>query len=106
MVQTINGWEKQENWKYNPSLGFDAYMKKFKYYDRTIPVYIFGCSEPINQKDTEGYEWVTHGFNYCVSAGADSELSYSGGFPNEIKYDIQKCLEYVDMLDTEKKLIH
>jgi hypothetical protein len=107
MVQTINNWEKQDNWQGNPSLGYDSFMKNFKFENhKPIPVYVFGCSEPINQKDAEGYEWITHGFNFCVSAGANSDLSYSGGFPDEIKYDIQKCLDYVDKLYAEKRLIY
>lgn len=105
MKETTEKWVKQPEWFGNTKLGLDSYMKHFTRHTSKIPVYIFGCSEPIKQT-YDNFEWTTHGFGYCVSAGANSQYSYSDAFPTDVKYDVQKCMDYLDELDRQGKLIY
>lgn len=67
------GWTKQKEWHGNPSLGYDSYMKKFGSRGvKPIPVYVFG-------KDGN---WG----HFMVSAGANSDYSYTGMIPNSNSY--------------------
>ena len=67
------GWTKQKEWHGNRSLGYDSYMKKFAGPGgRKIPVYVFG-------KDGN---WG----HFTVSAGANSDYSYTGMIPNSNSY--------------------
>lgn len=69
LKEIIDGWEKQPEWHGNPELGYDSYKKFFKLPSgRNIPVYVFGK------------EGTKYGIHFVVSAGANSEYSYSGGF--------------------------
>ena len=74
-----SGWIKQPEWRGNPSLGLDAYMKKFKnpYNNRMVQVYVFG---------RDG-DWGC----FSVSAGANSDFSYGGFVPG--------CETFLDVLD-------
>jgi hypothetical protein len=99
-------WVKQDNWHGNPAIGLVSYMKHFRnnFTNRNVPIFIYGCAEPITYKN-DMCDSVYHGFNFIVSAGAYSEYSYSGGFPENIRYDIEKCKEYIDTLYNTGKLI-
>lgn len=89
--EIINNWEKQKEWHGNPSLGLESYKKIFVNPNnrRKVPVYVFG-------KDKE--------WHFVVSAGANSEYSYTGGFPEEIRTseNIEDKLNYVDKLYNTK----
>ncbi len=116
-----NGWEKQVEWWGNPSLGYESYKKEFKTRHRTIPVFIFGkVGQGLNtpcydyhEKDEKG-NYVTesryikeyHDFSdwsFCVHAGASSDYSYTGGFPNTPT--IEEAMAYVDQLHKDGKLL-
>lgn len=89
----VTEWEKQSNWHGNPNLGFDCYMKMFKVVSsgRKVPVYLFGLPESNELK-------------FCVSAGADSDLSYSGCFfPKKLNW--QQSMAEIDELSKIGKLI-
>lgn len=95
------GWEKQPFWHGNRELGLDSYRKYFKnpFNGKKVPVYVFGKSGLYPKPFTD--------WNYIVSAGANSDYSYSGGFPEEIGNSTpEKCMEYVDSLYEKKKLIY
>ena len=83
--QIYKEWTKQEEWWGNPSLGLESWVKHFKnpHNGNLTPVYVFG--EP-NSQD----------LSFCVSAGANSDYSYTGCFhPN--KYDFPEYMEQVDI---------
>lgn len=91
---SINIWEKQKEWYGNRELGYESYRKFFSMprTGRKIPVFIYGTEKK--------------GWNYVVSAGANSDSSYSGGFPEELRHaSIEKAKEYVDKLYDDDKLI-
>lgn len=85
-------WEKQKKWFGNPRLGLASYKKDFKtkYLTRTIPVFIFGS-------DKRGWLFVVH-------AGAYSDYSYTGGFPEDIT-TLEQRMEFVDHKHSIGKLI-
>ncbi len=72
------GWIKDDEWHGNPALGYDSYHKKFRMtiYSRWIPIHIFG---------KEG-----HWGKFCVSAGPNSDYSYSGFVP--------ECTNFLDVM--------
>jgi hypothetical protein len=90
-MELDNGWVKQKEWHGNPSLGYDCYMKMFNnsFGCRKIPVYVWGLYPDIY---------------FTVSAGANSELSYTGCF-YPLKPDFQEFMEMVDQKHKNKKLI-
>lgn len=81
-------WEKQDNWHGNPELGYDCYMKHFKYcyYGPFIPVYVFGI-----EGEKVG--------NFVVSAGNNSDYSYSGYCP-----DCNTLEEVMNQIDAKDDL--
>lgn len=89
-----NEWTKQDEWHGNPSLGLESWAKHFKnpHNGRLTPVYVFG--EP-NSKDLD--------LSFCVSAGANSDYSYSGCFFPE-KYDFPEFMAQVDILYNQGRL--
>jgi len=109
----IDGWEKQKEWKGNPAIGFDSWMKKFTVKNnpsgRPIPVYIFGSEKEITYNFKIGEEDDTiiykPGWNFCVSAGANSDYSYSGSFPDDIK-TIEQAIAFIEAKNKEQKLIY
>lgn len=72
--QIMKTWTQDKEWKGNPALGMKSFHKKMRteYRTRKVPVYVYGGG--IAPHDGWG--------NYCVSAGADSELSHSGFIPD------------------------
>lgn len=87
-----SGWEKQKEWHGNPSLGYDSYRKYFSLPSgRKVPVYVYG---------KEG------GWSFVVSAGASSDYSYTGGFPEDVRNgSAEVAMSYVDSLNDKEKLI-
>ena len=111
-----NGWEKQPEWHGNPELGFESYKKIFSSKaGRKIPVYIFGKEGNGKNKPTYGtdengnrIETGRHDFsdwNYVVSAGANSDLSHSGGFYPETP-TLKQAMDIIDAKSKENKLIY
>lgn len=80
-------WQSAE-WFGNPALGMDAAVKKFvnPYNGRRVSVWVYGTSE----------------FHFCVSAGANSEWSYTGFCKDVVS--IEEAREYVDRLYSEGRL--
>lgn len=78
-------WVKQSEWHGNPLLGLESWMKKFKnpYNGRWVPVYIFGVPD-------------SGDFTFCVSAGANSDYSYSGCFYPE-KLSAEEAMARLDV---------
>lgn len=90
----MNEWTKEDEWHGNPSLNYESWMKTFRnpYTGRKVPVYVFG--KPSSLK-----------LHYCVSAGANSEYSYSGCFyPEQLTF--QETMNRVDQLYQQGKLFH
>lgn len=86
-------WVKQANWHGNPELGYDSYMKMFPTPSgRKVPVYLFGLPE-------------SNELSYCVSAGANSDYSYSGCFYPE-KLNWAESMNRIDEMSNNKKLIY
>lgn len=87
------GWEKQDEWHGNPSLGYESWKKMFALpTGRKVPVYVFGTKE--------------NGWSYVVSAGKSSDYSYSGGFPVDVRNEeIDVVLKYADDLYKHGKMI-
>lgn len=90
LKEIANGWEKEPEWWGNPSLGLTSYKKIFinKMINRAIPVYVFGEEGDIH---------------FVVRAGAHSDYSYTGGFP-EKNISFEHAMEYVDKLYDSGKL--
>lgn len=97
ITEDLSGWTKQKNCEGNPSLGLDSYLKKFKnpHNNRNVPVYIFGT-------DSENSEY-KNDWNFSVSAGPNSEFSYTGGFPLEIN-TLEKRIRHIEDLYSNGKL--
>lgn len=76
------GCIKEKEWHGNSSLGLISYVKEFKIpaTGRNIPVYVFGKFPKIT---------------FCVSAGANSDYSYSDCFYPE-KLDFLEFMKKVD----------
>lgn len=90
-----DGWEKQKEWHGNPALGYDSYKKIFKVPSsgRRVPVFVFGKegkgkntpiwseeNNPDGSRKLSGETFDAPDWSYVVSAGANSDLSHSGGF--------------------------
>ena len=115
-LSNYNGWEKQSEWKGNPSLGLDSYKKVFQnqFNNKKIPVYIFGKEgkgkdTPIWGEDEKGNKIVTDKYDasdwqYVVSAGPYSDYSHSGGFYPETP-TLKQAMDIVDERYKNKKLI-
>ena len=90
--QIFREWTKQEKWWGNPSLGYESWAKHFKnpHNGKLTPVYVFGLSSTLN-------------LSFCVSAGANSDYSYSGCFFPE-KYDFPEFMAQVDTCYQQGKL--
>lgn len=75
-------WTRQV-WPGNPSLNLIASCKIFvnPFNRKKTPIWIFG--------GTKEY----HGFNFCVSAGADSNWSYTGRVE---AYEIERAEQEID----------
>ena len=80
---TIKEWVLTE-WYGNPAMNLTAYMKKI----RGVKVWI--------------WRGMT-GLSFTVNAGANSERSYSGGFPDSVT-NFNQAIEHVEYLETTKKL--
>lgn len=87
-------WVKQSEWKGNPSLGYDCYMKQFvnPFTGKKIPVYLFGLPE-------------SKELNFCVSGGANSDYSHSGCFYPE-KLTWEESMKRIDEKYKARELIY
>lgn len=67
-ISRCGDWEKQPEWHGNPALSYESWKKTFvnPHTGRKVPVYVFGKPDGIP--------------DYCVSAGHDSDFSYTGSF--------------------------
>lgn len=74
-------------WPGNPSLNLVCSCKLFRnpFTGKKTPVFIYGGTKEHRS------------FSYFVSAGANSDYSYSGGIPNDI-YELHKAEAHVNML--------
>ncbi|MFA5365780.1 MAG: hypothetical protein WC325_11425 [Candidatus Bathyarchaeia archaeon] len=79
----MQDWQKQPEWHGNPELGLESYKKVFKNprNGRMVPVYIFGKDGKI---DTGSGIQSNNYWSFCVSAGPNSDYSYTGGFPDGV----------------------
>lgn len=87
-------WTDQE-WPGNPELKLAASCKLFKnpFNGKMIPVWVFGGNT--------GYL-----FSFCVSAGAYSDYSYTGGFYPQVVSDMSIAKNLVDNKALYGKLIY
>lgn len=84
LKEIAGDWEKQPEWHGNPELGLDSYKKMFvnPFTKRKVPVFVYGKGNDVH---------------FVVSAGANSEYSYSGGFYPD-KPDFDEAMSRVDKL--------
>jgi len=80
-------------WPGNPALNLVCSAKIFvnPFNARNTPIFIYGGTK---ERPT---------FSFCVSAGAKSDYSYTGGIPSEI-YEIDKAELFVDDLYKRGKI--
>jgi hypothetical protein len=111
-----NGWVKQSEWHGNPALGFDCWLKYFKYKNRKIPVYLFGKegrgkNRIIWGRDKDdnpvpsGKTYDAPDWQYVVSAGANSDLSHSGGF-YPLTPSLEQAMAIIDQRHGDGRLIY
>ncbi len=86
----LHNWTPQI-WPGNPALNLVCSCKLFinPYTGKKVPVYVFG--------GTKEYQ----GFNFTVSAGANSDFSYTGRAEGD---EIHIAQQYVDTLANNSKL--
>jgi len=86
----LSDWEKQKEWYGNTKLGFESYKKEFQnpHTGRMVPVFVFGKLGEIG--------------SFCVSAGANSEFSYSGFVPGS--ETLKDVMIYVNFISSCRKL--
>ncbi len=118
-MEKVENWTKQKEWHGNPELGYDCYLKTFRnpFNGVTTPVYIFGKEgsgkdTPIYGRDENdnpivisGHKFDAPDWSFVVSAGANSEYSYSGGFYPATP-TLEQTMEIVDKMYKDGKLIH
>ena len=87
------GWVQDAEWWGNPALGLLSFHKKMRTeaYSRRVPVYVYGGGNPPYDR------WG----NFCVHAGANSELSYSGFIPEsksaeDVMNGVDKQFEHIN----------
>lgn len=84
-------WTKRDVWEGNPSLGYESWTKHFRnpHNGKLTPVHVFGSTK--------------ENISFCVSAGANSEHSYSGCFYPE-RYDFPEFMKQVDIRYNQGRL--
>lgn len=94
--ETNNKTWTQQTWPGNPSMNLKAACKIFAnpFNGRKVPVWVWGGGIDKNN------------YSYTVSAGANSDFSYTGGWFPDVVTDIETAQQRVDELYNTKKLFN
>jgi hypothetical protein len=86
-------WIKDKEWHGNPALGLESWHCRFANpldNNRRVPVYVWG----------KGKKW-----HFTVSAGANSDFSYTGSSPRPCK-NAQEMMKHVEERYAAGKLFY
>lgn len=90
----VGEWVKQSQWHGNPELGYDCWMRYFivRSSRRKVPIYVWGPPDSLE-------------LHYTVSAGHDSDLSYTGCFyPQKLNW--VETMQAIDERSKDGRLIY